>query len=155
MGLRSRNKGKRAEYDLRDHLRSLGFKDAQRVPLSGASAGYKGDVMFTVDDREVLGEIKARKDEFGSIYALLDTHCKGLASIIGIDGHSAIISYSFHDLGFCVRNSVIEHRVYSDLPKEYAKAGKKLINAKKWVQQSHFLILKNDRKPFLFIRYLF
>lgn len=66
MGRASRQKGMRGEYVLRDHLRSLG-KDAVRVPLSGASEGFKGDVV--IQSTGETFEMKSRKCSFGTIYS--------------------------------------------------------------------------------------
>lgn len=68
-GRMSRNKGKRAEYLVRDYLRSIGFTDAVRVPLSGASEGFKGDVVFTnKQGKKFTVEVKSRASAFKTIY---------------------------------------------------------------------------------------
>ena len=56
MGAKSRRKGGRLERDVVARLKEMGLSDARRVPLSGAVAGYKGDI-------EVAGlrcEVKGR-----------------------------------------------------------------------------------------------
>ncbi len=64
-----RQKGKRLEYAIRDHIRALGFSDAVRVPLSGASEGYKGDVAYTDQNgRRITIEAKSRRNGFSTIY---------------------------------------------------------------------------------------
>lgn len=55
MGKKSRTKGGRLEREVVNRCKDLGL-DAHRVPLSGAVAGYKGDVI--VDDLRC--EVKGR-----------------------------------------------------------------------------------------------
>lgn len=68
-GQMSRNKGKRAEYLVRDFLRKMGYADAVRVPLSGASEGFKGDVVFTNHSgKKITIEVKSRQNSFSTVY---------------------------------------------------------------------------------------
>lgn len=58
MGLKSRRKGQRFEYEVVYWLHTLGL-DARRVPLSGAVGGeYAGDVRITWGGRTILAECK-------------------------------------------------------------------------------------------------
>jgi Holliday junction resolvase len=69
MGKMSRNKGRRSEYIVRDLLRVHGHRDAVRVPLSGASEGFKGDVVYTAPDGSRMTiEVKSRKASFKTLY---------------------------------------------------------------------------------------
>lgn len=61
-GRRSKRKGSRVE---REFAKLIGGK---RVPLSGASEGYKGDVV----GQGMTWELKARKDGFKMLYGWLD-----------------------------------------------------------------------------------
>lgn len=63
----SRSKGRRIEYAVRDALRSAGFV-VDRVPASGASQGFKGDLRVKYDSKEILVEVKARRDAFKRLY---------------------------------------------------------------------------------------
>jgi len=65
----SRDKGGRSERDLVNILKGLGY-DAKRVPLSGASTGFKGDVLFKRPDDTVWQtiEAKVRAKGFKQIY---------------------------------------------------------------------------------------
>ena len=70
-GRMSRNKGKRVEYEIRDMFTNWGY-ESHRVPLSGSSQGFKGDIRVrTPDAKEYTVEVKARKDAFKTIYRLL------------------------------------------------------------------------------------
>lgn len=54
-GRASRDKGARFERALAQAL------NGKRVPLSGAAAGFKGDVVYPFRDRELKAECKSRK----------------------------------------------------------------------------------------------
>lgn len=56
MGGSSRRKGGRIERELVARLRAMGIEDAHRVPLSGSTPGYRGDVKFG----DFRCEVKAR-----------------------------------------------------------------------------------------------
>lgn len=65
-----REKGKRGERELVRILREEGI-EARRVPLSGSVEGYEGDVVLQLGDRQLVGEVKLRKDGFKSLYRWL------------------------------------------------------------------------------------
>lgn len=67
MGKREQRKGKRVEYQVRDAFREMGFK-CYRVPSSGNSQGFKGDLIL---EETFKVEVKARKDSFRTLYAWL------------------------------------------------------------------------------------
>lgn len=66
MGLFSRRKGQREERDVVKLHKAHGF-EAKRVPLSGASEGFKGDVIV----HGLTGESKLRASGFKQIYSWL------------------------------------------------------------------------------------
>lgn len=148
----SRDKGRRVEYEIRDLLNSWGFKTV-RVPLSGASQGFKGDLEVDMGFHKLHGEVKARKDQFDSIYAFLDGYCKGKPVQVVGDGYSAIVGYDFLSLGFTW--GTLDHRVITDVPKEFKNGKKKLLGTVKWVKDCAFLVLKNDRRMPIFIRFIY
>lgn len=63
MGKASRDKGARREREMVEKLNSLPGVVANRVPLSGAMQGYKGDIkaFFAILGRPLQVEVKARK----------------------------------------------------------------------------------------------
>ncbi|TXH52878.1 MAG: hypothetical protein E6Q97_14530 [Desulfurellales bacterium] len=63
-GRASKRKGSKIEREFVELHRALGL-DAKRVPLSGAAAGWKGDIKVIVRGREITGEVKARGDGSG------------------------------------------------------------------------------------------
>lgn len=69
MGIKSKQKGYRLEYELVGKLREIGL-NAERVPLSGASGGsFAGDLL--VEGRRA--EVKGRAEGFKSIYKWLES----------------------------------------------------------------------------------
>ena len=68
MGKRSVRKGKRIEYQVRNAFREMGFK-CFRVPVSGNSEGFSGDLVLEGAFRV---EVKARKSGFSRLYRWLE-----------------------------------------------------------------------------------
>ena len=62
-----RDKGNRVEREIVNYLKENGI-EAKRVPLSGASEGFKGDILIG----DLKAEVKARKDGFKQIYTWLE-----------------------------------------------------------------------------------
>lgn len=144
-GLKSRRKGLRNEYLIRDYFRSLGYT-ADRVPSSGAAEGFKGDVK--VIDEEVgksfLVEVKSRKDSFKSIYSIYHGHTVRFSA----GGYYVSISHDFIELlarGCCYLTPMdwgISTRTIN-----------KIVNLQKVVGTCNYLVIKDDHKPPLFIEY--
>lgn len=62
MGKSQRRKGYERERQCVNHWRDQGVR-AERVPLSGAARGYKGDIdlyAFGPEEPQLVGEVKAR-----------------------------------------------------------------------------------------------
>ena len=71
-GRRSRNKGARVEHAIVHALQAEGFI-AARLPLSGAAGGrFSGDVLVSVQGRDLCVEVKARAEGFRELYSWLD-----------------------------------------------------------------------------------
>lgn len=152
----SRDKGKRAEYSLRDFLRLQGWK-ADRVPSSGAAQGFPGDIKAEKNGKTVLFELKARKDLFKNIYALYEENCKlsqddvlALA-VPGARNLCVTISSSLHAVydGADYHTLMTTHPLY----KKYKRTFGKIENLEKLLGQAEILVIKDDRRPFLFFRY--
>lgn len=71
MGRASKRKGNRAEREIVGKLRQKGF-EAHRVPLSGPSDAFPGDVLISLDGRKLIGEVKRRKNGFKQLYKWLE-----------------------------------------------------------------------------------
>lgn len=145
---KSRRKGKRGEYLVRDYFRSLGF-DADRVPSSGAAPGFKGDVRIKQDDKEWLVEVKNKKDVFKSIYSFFDTSPVNQHGVmrICVDGQLVAISYS----ALCVLD---KNAGTFTILKEPKGVLKKILGLKRVVGSCDLLAIKHTRKPLLFLRFI-
>lgn len=147
-GKASIRKGKVNEYKLRDYFRTLGF-ESHRVPCSGAAQGAKGDVTLTKDGTTLLAELKVRQNEFKSIYAMY-YGCGGGPLSISSPLVNCTVSDSFTDLGF----GDVGCNFFGSVPIEIVPTTlKKLASLEKLVKECHFLVIKIDYKPFLFIRF--
>lgn len=63
-GRSNKIKGSRVEREI-VHLHKDNNIDAKRVPLSGAVEGYKGDIIISLPNKELVAEVKARKNGNG------------------------------------------------------------------------------------------
>lgn len=140
----SRSKGIRGELALRDYLRERGY-DAFRVPLSGASEGYKGDVVASKDGKIITFELKCRKESYTKIYELVREVFGGIMN--SSRSQLMVVSDRWEDIDRAVEGVFIHH------PK-YDKTLNKLVKMKELLGTADILVLKDDRKPFLFVRYL-
>jgi len=151
-GLKSRRKGMRVEYLVRDALRAEGFV-ADRVPASGASQGFKGDIRAIRDGKTYLLEVKARKDSFTKVYELMCLlHAKSkVLNFKGVetDEGSFRLGYSFSDV-----LPSAEHRsvLVSHTAPEY-KLCKAVLNLRVLLGTCDTLVLKADKKPLVYVRY--
>ncbi len=68
--INSRDKGYRTEHELVKRLQGHGI-NAKRVPLSGGAPGFEGDIILSLDDKELVCEVKARGEGFRQIYRWL------------------------------------------------------------------------------------
>ncbi len=70
MSRKERRKGYRGEHQLVKKLKKAGI-NAVRVPLSGASEGFKGDVIVEINGEKFTAEVKLRKTGFKQLYTWL------------------------------------------------------------------------------------
>lgn len=146
MGKASRDKGKRGEYAVRDALRAAGFQ-AERVPLSGAFAKYEigegknyaGDVRATRDGREWLFEVKVRKNSFKSIYDLGFGDFHVADRVVSIWGLPNQVMF-------------FENRETKPFPGTSITV-RRLFGFRSLLKGADVLVIKDDRKPLLWIRY--
>jgi hypothetical protein len=149
-GRASRAKGMRGEYLVRDYFRKRGW-ESNRVPLSGASWGKedKGDVRLTREGKTLVAEVKFRRDDFLSIYGLVDASPKRTL-FLGSGAICVVVSYEFDDLGFEGTGGV--SRLFEGLTKLTRTQGK-LFNLQKLIKSCDFLVIKCNNHPLLFIRF--
>jgi hypothetical protein len=155
-GRRSKNKGRNQEYACRDYLRKLGWT-AERVYASGAIAGLPGDIKATKNGRTVLFELKTRKASFGKVYDLYAAHLAAkkddvfAAALPGAEKLCVEMSNSLDALldsdgVFEVADS---HPCFSSFKRTFGK----LKTMQEWVKSCEILVIKDDRRPYLFLRY--
>lgn len=151
-GKYSRDKGARNERALVEYFTKLGYP-ARRIPLSGAMEGFKGDVEIDLPMQKVHGELKSRKNVFGAVYGLLDGLFKGKAGIVSDGQSSILLSYHFDDLGF--NYGTLDTPIYHKFnDKAWDKLVHKIAGFRKWLGGSAFLVIKDDYKRFIFIRFI-
>lgn len=142
-GRMSRAKGRRGEYEIRDLARTAGF-EADRVPLSGASQGFKGDVRVTDPAGKIqYVEVKIRADSFKSIYKESFPVCISLPA-----GDLIQITSNFRDAFYGPPSGTYFHSVAESRGTKRLKAIKPLLAG------SDFLAIRDDRQAWLFIRYI-
>lgn len=140
-GKASRSKGIRGELNLRDFLIKCGYTDVKRIPLSGAMAGFRGDVIGTLNGKEYIFELKCRARAFGTLYEIAEA-----AEVITlIDKESVEVAKlcefpptNFPDLTVTITDSL-------------AKRLRKM--QKDWLKGEDVLVLKDDRRPFMFLEF--
>lgn len=141
---KSRSKGLRNEYLVRDYFRSIGYR-ADRVPSSGASQGFKGDIRVISDSgNEFLVEVKSRKDEFKNIYVYLENICVPLK--VFYKDVLIIASFTFSDV-------VPQPSETYPMIKGNSAGLDRILRLKKYVKDCDYLVIKDDRKPLIFIRF--
>lgn len=152
-GKASRDKGSRGERQLRDLLRERGWHDVLRVPLSGAAQGFKGDVVARADGlgQEHSFEVKVRAGGFDKVYKLL-THNGPLAFCDPITLRGAFITYEPNEL---LGNNTRQYVKMDQFTDREQKVMQKILKMReKWLGDASFLVIKQDRHPFIFVRFV-
>lgn len=141
----------RGEYTLRDFMRQLGY-EAVRVPLSGASEGYKGDVVATKDGLTLTLELKCRKSAFSKIYWLAAQ--QQLPHGFVLQNHRLVtISNQPEKVETFERVETALMRIDASSRKMLVRALAQVANLEKLKGDCDYLVIKDDRKPLLFISY--
>lgn len=152
-GRHSRNKGARSERQLRDELIRHGWSDVVRVPLSGAVKSrnaYQDDVVGVAPDgREYRFENKARATGFESIYKVLPRESTVLAVSLG-NGELLTLSLNPNLAILPDLQYLCESEFSEDYRKVFNSVAKK---CRDWIGNAHILSLKQDRCPFIYVRY--
>lgn len=154
MGKMSRNKGKRGEYEVRDILRDLGWS-AHRVPMSGAAQGFKHDVIAEKDTKKLSFEVKLRKASFSKLYVLLDTLGEGETLSFLHDGVLVDMTYNLGTLlGEKNNQAYVSYKYHLEKFPELKKHFQRVMSVDSLRQGADFLAVRDNSKPFIFIRYL-
>lgn len=142
-GRSSRTKGKTGEYEVRDHLRALGYT-AHRVPSSGAAQGFKGDVRAeTPSGDTLLVEVKRYHNSFKRLYA----------STVG----GPVFMKYFDMYAYLTRNiqDFPEYGLGGDMPATFVqtKALPKVRTMYRMLKGCDMLAVRDDHSPWVFIKY--
>lgn len=139
----------RNEYLLRDSLRAEGYI-ADRVPSSGAAEGFKGDIKF-FDQNGVayLAELKARKSSFGRIYALYNQYKDALGVLQFATGEHCVGIYP-NMAGATAGGGVYD---FARFEPSYNRTLTKIVGMRQFLKGCDILVIKDDRMPFLYIKY--
>ncbi len=158
MGKASRDKGARVERALVEELKTkYGWTQVFRVPLSGASQGFKGDVVATPTGLTAHRnfEVKSRAKAFKRVYDLLRKHRvadRGEISFQASDGTCVVAS--FHPDPMFISASNFRFPPSSGFQDKTDRlAMQYLAKCREWLGKSDVLVLKGDREPFVYIRY--
>lgn len=138
---------------VRDYLRERGY-EAMRVPLSGASEGFKFDVLAEKDGAKYSFEVKARKEVFGMIYELyykLRDELNVLRFTSESGKQCVALGMEFDEIKKpnCTFPSP-DH--YSFHPKAL-KTFNRILRMQEWLQGADYLVIKGNSRPLLFLRY--
>lgn len=159
-GRSARARGKRVEYGLRDYLRKLGWT-AHRVPLSGSAQGFKGDVIAEKEGRTVTFESKAHSGKFDTIFTMVEDYLSrndtGIFSVYLPAPHHKACDVAF-DLTQLLDypKSGLVYELPENLSldfKKYKRTLNRLPKLIELVDSSDILVLYENRKPFLFVRF--
>lgn len=157
-GRASRQKGIRSEYIVRDQLKETNLYDeVYRVPLSGASEGYKCDVVARINrdgfTHEVKFEVKSRYNEFKALYKIFELFSFENVLLLKTE-HFYIKIFDLPELTWGQPPTTV---IYSDaklLLGKYYRSIRKLDGMYKLLGQADYLVIKNNNKKPLYIRYL-
>jgi hypothetical protein len=148
-GIASRQKGIRNELLLRDELIKLGY-EARRIPLSGAQSGFECDVEFFKNGVRRTAEVKSRKDSFKLLYRFMAEYSNKTQGLILAEDRSlcAAVGFSLEEvMSYVYVFWTMEDRLVQ-------RTARKLTNLRKVVGKADVLAVKDDRKPFIYVRYV-
>lgn len=158
-GLKSRRRGMRGEYMLRNALRVMGWT-ADRVPSSGAAQGFRGDVRATRNGQTILFEMKNHSGVFKKIYDLYFAHTKrtqdDLMPFVApatTEGRSYCVSVSTSLDAVLEKGGIFLFPENMPEFKEYARTFTKICGMQKLLGEADVLVLKDDRQPLLYVSY--
>ena len=151
-GRMSRNKGASGERNLVMHLRLLGY-DARRVIRTRAVSGYENDivpdVIATLDKEEFTFESKWRTSAYKTLYKVYDDLKIEGVMRLALGTTNVAVSENFE----LVRNfrDVYFHRY--EIAGPMKRTFQQLLNMRKLLKGAQFLVVKDNHKKPLFIRY--
>lgn len=147
-----RRKGRRVEYVIRDWLRERGF-DAVRVPLSGASEGFKCDIVATKDALTHTFEVKSRTNSFKTIYSIYYKE-RGEDGVWRGKLPEGLVAIS-NDFESIIHTGQSQYFFDAAAGAAIGRRNtlKRLWNLNRLLGEAQYLVIKDNNKAPLFIRY--
>ena len=139
MGKMQRDKGNRIEREIVNYLKQKSI-NAKRVPLSGSTDGFKGDVIIELTNKTLKCEVKARKDGFKPIYKNLPKIETGSLKLITEKNRLAVLKI---DEFVKILKGEKLNKYTSDT------LHRKLKQIDNWIADNDILFIKANRKPVL------
>jgi len=152
IGKFSRNKGRRSEQQLVLYLARHGYQ-AERILRQYQAAGQP-DVKAAKAGIVTTFEMKARKDSFKSIYALYNSE-KDANSVVAFVTHSGGTPVAMSNDFEALLGSDRTFRNLTLFPPNSAllKVYNRIVYLNKLRQAADYLVVKDDNKPMLFLRF--
>lgn len=147
VGKFSRDKGARGERALVMFLNDLKYTNVRRVPLSGAMAGYKHDVVATnLEGTNLTFELKCRKELFNWVYAYFKDMGPRRISYLGKCLSMGKSPEEANASGFDKAFQRVEGTGYEKLAKRF-------FNLDKMREGADYLVIKSDFKSLIFFKF--
>jgi len=148
-GLMSRRKGATAERALCMQLRLLGY-DARRVIRTRAVSGFEGDIVPDVEvwengEVKYTFESKARQNAYSKIYELYEKEKMNGVCRFVMNGQFVAIGTDFEE----VKKPHDVHFIRI----EETPSTRKLFGLRKLLKGAMFLVIRDNRKKPLFLRF--
>lgn len=152
IGRFSRNKGRREEQQLVLYLAKLGYQ-AERILRQYLTPG-EADVRAVKGDKTYTFELKSRRDSYKRLYTLYETEKDAdglLCFVLSADGTAVAISTDFES----VANYKGPFRNLIAFPPKpiQLKDFFRFVKLNELRQSADYLVIKNNNKKRLFIRY--
>lgn len=153
----SRKKGSREERALVQDLLKRGFKNVRRVPLSGSQPFYKFDVIAEFEGNPVTFELKTRNNYFKWLYTFYYEQFQKNEVYRGAmrsGGPCVAIGQDPFEVQKVGIDYIFQNEVASSPEKH--KMLNRIFKLEKTLQKgADFLVIKDNRKARLFIKYWF
>lgn len=146
----SKKKGYYNEVRLVNHLISLGFQ-AKRIVVGVDPSHGSVDVEALLDGTLFTFQVKSRKESFKTVYTLYKIlREKGPVARFCYEGKLIEISDSILPL---MQGGGIYVFLKEGLLKQHKRTLNKILKMQEMVGKSQFLVVKDDHKEFLYLRY--
>ena len=146
----SRRKGRANEQALVLYLATLYYK-AERILRQYQEAGQP-DVKAEKNGQTITFEMKARRDSYATIYDLYDNEATDGRLCFSLDGVPVAMSYDLTQLLDSSTMHFTSLTLFPLIPRRM-KAAKRVAAMVKIKQAADYLVIKDNRKRRLFIRY--